>query len=188
MGCTLIIAISNGNLFHICHVGDTRAYMVSDEGIQLLTEDHTIVQDLINRGNITYEESKTHPLKHMLSRSIGNKPAVEASYKNIIAEADSYILLCSDGLNSMIDDDVIKNIILKNEETEEIKDSLIDSAKEAGGKDNITVIIIKIEEEDEIDSFRKEILFPEEDNYKTTRLVAPGGNVGNPWWKFWKFW
>jgi len=186
MGCTIIVALARGNLFHIGYVGDTRAYMVNKEDIKLLTEDHTIVQDLINRGNITYEESRTHPLKHMLSRSIGNKPAVEVGYKRAVLKSGNYLLLCSDGLNSMIEDEIIKDIVRTGEEIEKINVALIDKAKEAGGKDNITVIIVFIEEEDiiETEEFNKSI-FPEEDDYKTTRLIQPSGK---PWWKFWKFW
>ena len=187
MGCTLIMAIARGNLFHICHVGDTRAYMISKDNIRVLTEDHTIVQDLINSGNLTYEESKKHPLKHMLSRSIGNKKNVEVAYRTTLVKFGSYLLLCSDGLNSMVEDKIIKEIVIKEEDIDDIRNNLIDTAKKAGGKDNVTVVVITPEEEDIFDlpEGYEEMQFPEEAEYKTTRLTLPSGK---PWWNFWKLW
>jgi len=183
MGCTIIIAIAEGNLFHIGHVGDVRAYVICEDTISLLTEDHTVINELIKSKRITAEEAKKHPLKHVLSKAVGNKDKVEPDYNQILIKPGDYLLLCSDGLTTMIDDNIIKDIVVKEKDTEKIKEKLVDKAKEFGGKDNITVILIHIEENDIIkpQNFRQ---YQEEteSQFKTQRLKLP---PKNPWWKFW---
>jgi len=181
MGCTLIIAIAEGNLFHIGHVGDVRAYVICKEKISLLTEDHTIVYELIKNKRLTVEESKKHPLKHVLSRAVGNKESVE-----VLIKPGDYLLLCSDGLTSMLEDNIIKDIIIKEKEPEKIKELLIEKAKEAGGKDNITIILAKIEDSDISNNSKisKEYYKDfKEVKYKTKLLSEPSSK--SPWWKFW---
>jgi len=183
MGCTIIIAIGEGNLFHIGHVGDVRAYVICEDTISLLTEDHTVINELIKSNRITVEEAKKHPLKHVLSKAVGNKDKVEPDYNQILIKPGDYLLLCSDGLTTMIDDNIIKDIVIKEKNTEIIKEKLIEKAKEFGGKDNITVILIHIEDNDIIkpekfNQFQEET----ESKFKTQRLTLP---PKNPWWKFW---
>jgi len=183
MGCTIIIAIAEGNLFHIGHVGDVRAYVICEDTISLLTEDHTVIHELIRTNRITPEEGKKHPLRHVLSRAVGNKDKVEADYNQILIKAGDYLLLCSDGLTTMVEDDIIKDIVVKEKDTEIIKEKLVDKAKEFGGKDNITVILIHIEDNDIIKT--KDFNQSQEDKesrFKTQRLTLP---PRSPWWKFW---
>lgn len=183
MGCTIIIAIAEGNLFHIGHVGDVRAYVICEDTISLLTEDHTVIHELIKTNRINPEEGKKHPLRHVLSRAVGNKDKVEADYNQILIKAGDYLLLCSDGLTTMVEDDIIKDIVVKEKDTEIIKEKLVDKAKEFGGKDNITVILIHIEDNDIIKT--KDFNQSQEDKesrFKTQRLTLP---PRGPWWKFW---
>lgn len=183
MGCTIIIAIAEGNLFHIGHVGDVRAYVICEDTISLLTEDHTVINELIKSKRITSEEAKKHPLKHVLSKAVGNKDKVEPDYNQILIKPGDYLLLCSDGLTTMIDDNLIKDIVVEEKDTEKIKEKLMEKAKEFGGKDNITVILIHIEENDIIKAQNLPQYQEETDNrFKTQRLKLP---PKPPWWKFW---
>lgn len=184
MGCTIIIAIAEGNLFHIGHVGDVRAYVICEDTISLLTEDHTVINELIKSNRITVEEAKKHPLRHVLSKAVGNKDNVDPDYNQILIKPGDYLLLCSDGLTTMMDDNIIKDIVVQEKGADIIKEKLIEKAKEFGGKDNITVILIHIEENDIIKTQNfNQLQDDTESKFKTQRLTLPHNK--NPWWKFW---
>jgi len=129
---------------HVIHAGDSRLYLKRGRNLLLITEDHTIVGKMYRDGIITYEQSFSHPLKNYLENVLGLEDGFKSDYTSIALQKSDVLLLCSDGLNSMIKDTEINQIITKYISPEKITDALIRKAKTNGGNDNITVITIKI--------------------------------------------
>jgi PPM family protein phosphatase len=129
---------------NIIHAGDSRLYLKSGRNFSLITEDHTIVGKMYRDGLITYEESFSHPLKNYLENVLGMEDDFKCDYTSVTLHRNDIILLCSDGLNSMLKDTNINSTIAKYKSCEKITDALIQEAKANGGNDNITVITIKI--------------------------------------------
>ena len=144
MGSTLVAAILQGNQAYIAHVGDSRAYLVNLKGIQRLTKDHSLVERLVATNQITPEEARIHPQRNVIYRTIGDKKTVDVETSTQTLRVDDYLLLCSDGLSGMLDDQTIQGIILEIQTPQEACDRLVDAANAAGGDDNITVIIIRL--------------------------------------------
>ncbi len=141
MGTTLEVCLIYNNKAYIGHLGDSRIYRIRKEFIRKLTTDHSYVQKLVKDGTISEEEAEHHPKKNMLTKALGCTPFVEpdVTIKGFIK--DDIILICSDGLTNMLADDEIYKTI--KQEPERAVDELIKKANDAGGYDNITVIIIK---------------------------------------------
>lgn len=142
MGTTLVAAVIMGDTANIVHVGDSRAYLVGDGKITRLTNDHSVVQQLVELGQITEEEAKVHPEKNMITRAVGVKEDVEPESTTCKLHKNEAILLCTDGLTNMVDDSEILQITQDNA-IEDATEQLLDLAKTRGGTDNITVVIIK---------------------------------------------
>lgn len=159
MGCTLCAVIylaRYGKLLSV-NVGDSRLYKITSKRAEQLTKDHSYVQYLLDQGEITEEEALVHPQRNLITRAIGIDEAVEADVRSIRLPAitNAYYLLCSDGLHGMISEDEIKNIVTcGNKRLEEKADELISAANEAGGYDNISVILLspneKVGEEERV--------------------------------------
>ncbi len=144
MGTTLTMAVITGERVVVAHVGDSRLYLIHDEVIEQITEDHTYIWELIKNGSLTREEAEFHPRKHVITRAIGTSPDLEIDMLDLETERGDILLLCTDGLTNMICDDEIYRI-LKSNEPEAACEALIEAAKSKGGEDNITVIVIKCE-------------------------------------------
>lgn len=144
MGTTLTMAVIAGEKATVAHVGDSRLYLMRDEIIQQITEDHTYIWELIKKGSLTREEAEVHPRKHVITRAIGSSPDLEVDMLTLEIQDEDILLLCTDGLTNMIGDDEIYRI-LKDNEPEAACEGLIEAAKSKGGEDNITVIVIKCE-------------------------------------------
>jgi serine/threonine protein phosphatase PrpC len=150
MGTTIVAAIFDGSEVVIAHAGDSRAYLVRDHGIQSLTTDHTFVQELVDKGQISPEEALDHPQAHILTRCLGASPNLELSVQKFWIWAEPHkqsldkIVLCSDGLYSLIEDEELGGIISDNSSANSCT-MLIDLAIERGGFDNITVAVVPIE-------------------------------------------
>ena len=144
MGTTLTCAIIENNKISIAHVGDSRAYLMSSGNLNQITHDHSFVADLISSGQITEAEARYHPKRSLITRALGSDPEMFADKYNIEATDGDRLLLCSDGLYSMIEDSQISDIMLKNPDPQKCADKLIDYAIAAGGSDNITVIVVDI--------------------------------------------
>lgn len=140
MGTTLEVCLIYNNKAYIGHVGDSRVYRIRKEVIRKLTKDHSYVQQLIEDKKITREEAKTHPKKNMITRALGCTPYVEPDLRARNFEKGDIFILCSDGLTNMVDEKQIYEII--NEDIQKAAERLVDEANQAGGYDNITVIII----------------------------------------------
>ena len=140
MGTTLEVCLIYNNKAYIGHVGDSRVYRIRNEVIRKLTKDHSYVQQLIEDKKITREEAKTHPKKNMITRALGCTPYVEPDLRARNFEKGDIFILCSDGLTNMVDEKQIYEII--KEDIQMAAERLVDEANQAGGYDNITVIII----------------------------------------------
>ncbi len=144
MGCTgeLISFWEKG--FVIGHVGDSRTYRFRNQKLQQLTRDHSLVQDQLDQGLITKEEARTHPYRNVISRAVGIKKDLPLDLLKGKTSRNDFFLLCSDGLTDMVDDLMIEKTLSKPISLSEKTDKLIELAKSAGGKDNITVVLTEI--------------------------------------------
>ncbi len=143
MGTTITIALFHGRHLYIGHVGDSRAYLIRENHIEQLTRDHSLVWELAEDGRITMEETKTHPMKNIITKALGTDELLEPDILEFDLKDNDIIVLCSDGLTNMLENDSIKNIVLSSGGPEQAAQKLIDEANLRGGEDNITVGIIK---------------------------------------------
>ena len=146
MGCTLVVALVERGALHIGHVGDTRAYLCDEEGIQLLTTDHSKVMELVKAGQMTLEEARQSPLKNELSQAIGSPMSVIPDYTYHDLKNGDKVLLCSDGLWDMLSDDEIFRVVKQSKPIQLICEELVQNANDAGGHDNITVVLFEYRE------------------------------------------
>lgn len=151
MGTTVTIAFARSSTVILAHVGDSRAYYVdsSDHTIQQLTTDHSFVQALVDAGHITAEEAKGHPMENVLYRALGQAEDLDVDViPEVHIHAGDRLVLCSDGLTRHVDAHEIAEAALEFEDPNQISDKLIELANSRGGKDNISVIVIVVEEDD----------------------------------------
>ncbi len=143
MGTTLTLTLVVGDQVTIANVGDSRAYWLGPEGIVQLTTDHSFVERLVATGQITRDEAARHPQRNVIYRVIGDRPQVEADlFEHQLAPGEA-LLLCSDGLNGMLGDEQIAHIWRTSVSPQEACDRLVEAANEAGGEDNISVIVVQ---------------------------------------------
>jgi len=145
MGTTFTCAYLDGDIVCVAHVGDSRAYKYNNGALRQITVDHSYVQELVNAGQITMEEARTHPDRHKITRAVGVGGLINVdTFYESVKDGDIY-LLCSDGLTSMLSDAEISQIISHNVDNDpyDIASALVKAAEYAGGHDNITVVIIK---------------------------------------------
>jgi protein phosphatase len=144
MGTTLVTALLIGNTAHIANVGDSRAYlMTQDDGIRQITTDHSLVERLISTGQILPEEARTHPQRNVIYRTIGDKEKAEIDFFVQRLNPGDSLLLCSDGLNGRVEDNEIWRLVSRSLSPQEACEQLIQAANENGGNDNVTIIIIQ---------------------------------------------
>ena len=141
MGTTVVLALCRGNQAHIAHVGDSRAYLLRQGELRQLTEDHSVVARLIKAGQLKPERARSHPLRHQITRYLGNRQAV-AEVHCVTWWPGDYLLLCSDGLTNMLEDHQLTEIILQSgADVRAACEALIARANAHGGEDNISVIL-----------------------------------------------
>jgi protein phosphatase len=146
MGTTLTAAYLDQTCLVIAHVGDSRAYLMRDGRLQRLTRDHSLVGELVERGKLTEEEAAEHPQRSIITRALGPEADVEVDTWTYRVNAGDVLLLCSDGLTSMVSEDDVAAILARSEPLERAGDELIAAANAAGGRDNITVVLFRVEE------------------------------------------
>ena len=146
MGTTLTAAYVDDAHVAIAHVGDSRAYLFRDGTLQRLTQDHSLVDELVRRGKLTEEQAAEHPQRSIITRALGPEPDVEVDTWTYPARAGDVVLLCSDGLTSMISEERVREVLVAHTNLNEAADALINEANEAGGRDNITVVLFRLEE------------------------------------------
>lgn len=169
MGTTLVAALWLDDKLAVAHVGDSRLYLIHEGKMQLCTEDHSFVQEQINRGLLSVEEAEKSDLRNMLTRSIGMNEDVTVDLKEISVSEGDYILLCSDGLTKMLDDTQIESVFAKLQEPQELADELIRQANDAGGGDNITTIVARLEPRSHWTTFTDRVKKVISRNTRTTR-------------------
>jgi len=155
MGTTMTVAIVEGSTVTIGHVGDSRAYLVRDGELEQLTEDHSLVNELLKSGKLTPEEAETHPQRSVITRAVGTDPDVDVDSFTVDAQNGDVFLLCSDGLTDMVDDhDILEVAARYRHDLDRITKSLVSAANRGGGEDNITVVAFEISDRDEDETVR----------------------------------
>lgn len=144
MGTTLTAAFVDGERISLAHVGDSRAYRFRDGALERLTEDHSLVEELIRQGRLTAEEAEEHPQRSIITRALGPEPTVEVDRLTLEGADADIFLLCSDGLSAMVTDAQIADILKASRTLAKAGKALIDAANAAGGRDNITVILFRL--------------------------------------------
>ncbi|HUG74519.1 MAG TPA: protein phosphatase 2C domain-containing protein [Acidimicrobiia bacterium] len=143
MGTTLTLAIiAEDGTADIAHVGDSRAYRVHDGRLEQITTDHSYVAAMVEAGKLTPEEASVHPYRSVLIRAIGLEPGVDVDTHQVILEPGDRLILCSDGLTSMLDDAAVAKILAGHDDPAAAVAALIEAANLAGGADNISVVIV----------------------------------------------
>ena len=152
MGTTLVTATIIGKYLQVSNIGDSRLYLLNRDGLRQITEDHSLVEEMIRLGGLSREDARLHPDKNIITRAIGAKDEVEADFFTEELETGDIVLMCSDGLTNMLEDKEIEAILLNPEKEELIQkgDALIKAANENGGKDNIAVVLVRLVEDDEV--------------------------------------
>ena len=142
MGTTLVIGTIIGNKLFVANIGDSRLYVVG-QNMRQITRDHSLVDEMVRLGEINADEARVHPDKNIITRAVGTSDHVEADFFEVEITADDTILLCTDGLTNMVRDDEILDIIKKYDNAQAATMQLVKEANANGGRDNITVMIIK---------------------------------------------
>jgi protein phosphatase len=146
MGTTLTAVYVGAEEVAIAHVGDSRAYCLRDGELLRLTDDHSLVDELIRQGKLTPEEAVEHPQRSVITRALGPEPEVEIDTRSYRARDGDVYLLCSDGLTTMVSDELLAEILLAHPQLRDAGEALIAAANEAGGRDNITVLLLRVED------------------------------------------
>jgi protein phosphatase len=144
MGTTLTALLVDGDDVVIGHVGDSRAYVMRDGGLRMLTSDHSLVEELRRQGRISDEQAEDHPQRSIITRALGPEADVEVDTFSFSARPDDVFLLCSDGLTTMVKDDGIAAVLGEAEDLDEAVGRLVQAANEAGGRDNITAVAVRV--------------------------------------------
>ena len=143
MGTTMVAALAGAAEAVILNEGDSRCYHINDEGIVLVTRDHSLVEDLVERGELTREQARTHPHKNLITRALGAEPVLMADcFRQPLAAGDC-LLLCSDGLSNVVNEQEMLYEVVHGGETEQCCQRLLNIALSRGAPDNVTVVLIK---------------------------------------------
>jgi protein phosphatase len=167
MGTTMTVAVLEDGLVRIGHVGDSRAYLIRNGLLEQLTEDHSLVAELMRDGKLSPEEAETHPQRSVITRVLGTEPDVDVDTFSVAARPGDLFLLCSDGLTTMVGDEMILRIVQRERrDLTKAARALVSAANGAGGEDNITVVFFAIAEGADLD--------------QTMRMPTPAGAATSP--------
>lgn len=145
MGTTVVAAIISKDVAQIVHVGDSRAYLYKNNNLLQLTTDHSFVQELISRGEISESDAITHPQKNLITRAVGVQRKIQIDYDEVEVDPKDILLICTDGLTNMCSDTEIANILSQNNSDIKLSaNELISLANKYGGTDNITAVLVQI--------------------------------------------
>ncbi len=143
MGTTIVAATCMGKYLEVANVGDSRLYVISDE-IRQITQDHSLVEEMVRMGGLDKETARNHPDKNIITRAVGARRDVEVDFFDVELQTGDMVLLCSDGLTNMVDDEMICRILKGDGNLEDRVEELTRTANQNGGKDNISVIVIEL--------------------------------------------
>jgi serine/threonine protein phosphatase PrpC len=146
MGTTITAVYVGEQDVAIAHVGDSRAYCLREGELLRLTDDHSLVDELIRQGKLTPEEAEEHPQRSVITRALGPEASVEVDVRSFRGRPDDVYLLCSDGLTTMVGEAELLRLLASHERLADVGEALIAAANDAGGKDNITVVLLRLEE------------------------------------------
>ena len=144
MGTTLVAALVQGKGTTVINVGDSRAYQISEEGIFQISVDHSLVQLMVDRGEITPEQAKNIPVKNYITRAVGTESSTQGDLFHEPLERGTYLLLCSDGLTNLLDDQEILFEVIHGSDKQACCQTLVDIAKRRGAPDNVTCVLVEI--------------------------------------------
>ena len=164
MATTLTAAtLASGGTLIVGHVGDSRAYLLHDGDFRQITIDHSRVQELVDDGRLTAEDAAVHPMRNIITRSLGSEPSVDVDVYPVEIVPGDRILFCSDGLTDMLHDDFLGTELRRDDDPARVATRLVDAANRAGGVDNITVVIVSVTDEDPVrgDSLAPSVLVAE---------------------------
>jgi protein phosphatase len=149
MGTTLTAAMLDDGRLDVVHVGDSRAYLWRDGTLRQVTEDHSVVAELVRRGSITREEAETHPHRNVITRALGAEEGVDADVVHVDLQDGDVVLLCSDGLSSYVPESAIGEVLAQAETLDAAARGLVNLANGAGGVDNVTVVLARVAHEED---------------------------------------
>jgi serine/threonine protein phosphatase PrpC len=145
MGTTMTVALVEDGVVAFGHVGDSRAYLIRDRRLEQLTEDHSLVAELVRSGKLSPEEAETHPQRSVITRALGTDPDVDVDTFSVEARPGDLFMICSDGLTTMVEDAVILRTVERHrDDLQTAAKALVRAANKGGGEDNITVIFFEI--------------------------------------------
>lgn len=144
MGTTIVCALFNGSSVTIAHIGDSRCYLLREGSLRQITEDHSLVNELVRTGGLSKEDAENHPRKNIITKALGTDQSVEIDIHTIEFEKNELLLLCSDGLTDKVDEKEISEILQNDISLDEKASELIEKANLYGGEDNITVAILEL--------------------------------------------
>ena len=142
MGTTVVAATCKGNILQVANVGDSRLYITNHREIRQITRDHSLVEEMVRMGGIGKEEARNHPDKNIITRAVGADDTIKPDFFSVKLDEGDMILMCTDGLTNMLEDEEIRMILEESRDMVEKAESLVAAANEKGGKDNISVILI----------------------------------------------
>jgi PPM family protein phosphatase len=144
MGTTIIAAICTEQFITLAHIGDSRCYLLNESGYKQLTEDHSLVYELVRTGQISKEDAENHPRKNVILRALGTEQTVEMDISTVMFENGDQLLICSDGLSNKVSEKEMVEILSNQEESLQRRaDTFVQLANEYGGEDNITLVIVE---------------------------------------------
>lgn len=144
MGCTASAIVIDKNHMAVAHVGDSRVYLMSGGVLVRVTHDHSYVEELVDAGQITTDEARVHPSRSIITRALGSDPDMYADHFTLEVRTGDRIIICSDGLSSMVPDSSIESIAVSSATPQDAADALTSAALEAGGHDNVTVVVVDV--------------------------------------------
>ena len=142
MGTTMVIATCIGGYLEVANVGDSRLYVINDR-IEQITQDHSLVEEMVRMGGIDKASARNHPDKNIITRAIGARDYIEADFFDLELQTGDMVLLCSDGLTNMVEDEMIHHILTSGGSLKDRVEELVRTANQNGGKDNISAIVIE---------------------------------------------
>jgi protein phosphatase len=143
MGTTMVAVIHSGQKAYILNIGDSRAYLLGEEGVVKITRDHSVVEDLVQRGELTPEEARSHPQKNLITRALGAEPEARTDLYEVELKSGEFLLLCSDGLSNLLTDQELLYEVLYGGTPESCCQRMLDIALSRGAPDNVTVVLIQ---------------------------------------------
>ncbi len=143
MGTTIVLASLDKDVLSVANVGDSRLYVVSPGAIKQVTKDHSLVEEMIRMGELERSKARLHPEKNVITRAVGASEDCKADFFQVRLDEEECVLMCSDGLSNMLDDEQIRNIMNSQRDVIEKTQKLVEAANNSGGKDNITVVVVE---------------------------------------------